>query len=92
MKKIKQIVEVPSEEEGLESLLGEQVTLWCMNYIYHGNLVGVNNTFVVLENAAIVYETGPLCDSNFKDIQKLPSRWNIMTGTIESFGKREIIL
>jgi len=46
--------------EGLEKLLGERVTLFCLNYIYTGTLVGVNATLVLLHDAAIVYETGEL--------------------------------
>ena len=72
--------------EGLESLMGQRVTLFCMNYIYTGKLVGVNNTCVKLEDAAIVYETGTLTDSNWKDAQRLPQAWYVQTGTIESFG------
>lgn len=72
--------------EGLESLMGQRVTLFCMNYIYTGKLVGVNSTCVKLEDAAIVYETGTLTDSNWKDAQRLPQAWYVQTGTIESFG------
>src|SRR3989442_11326366 len=32
--------------EGLVGLMGEQVTLFCLNYIYTGKLVGVNDSFV----------------------------------------------
>jgi len=74
------------DSEGLESLMGQRVTLFCMNYIYTGKLVGVNNTCVKLEDAAIVYETGTLTDSNWKDAQRLPQAWYVQTGTIESFG------
>jgi hypothetical protein len=34
--------------EGLDKLLGERVTLFCMNYIYTGKLSGVNSTCVLL--------------------------------------------
>src|SRR5208282_5297819 len=56
---MKQIVTVTEVEgEGLEALLGQNVLLFCLNYIYTGKLVGVNSTFVKLEGAKIVYETG----------------------------------
>ena len=80
-----QVVEV--ETEGLEILLGEKVTLFCLNYIYTGKLAGVNKTCVLLEDAAIVYETGELCSKEFKDAQKLPNSWYVQIGAIESFGK-----
>ena len=82
MKKI--IEEV--QGEGLESLLGEHVTLWCECYIYAGKLIGVNETCVLLSEAKIVYETGGLCESGFEDAQSLPSDWYVQTSKIESFG------
>ena len=73
--------------EGLEKLLGERVTLFCMNYIYTGTLTGVNETCVLLTDAEIVYETGPFTEKNWKDAQKLPHDWYVQTASIESFGK-----
>jgi hypothetical protein len=72
--------------EGLGSLLGERVTLWCECYIYAGKLIGVNERDVLLEDAAVVYETGPLCDKGFKDAQPLPGPWYVRTAKIESYG------
>ena len=73
--------------EGMEKLLGERVTLFCLNYIYTGTLTGVNTTCVLLTNPSIVYETGPLCDTGWKDAQALPSDLYVMLACIESFGK-----
>jgi hypothetical protein len=84
MKKIVKVTEV--EGEGLTALMGERVTLFCLNYIYTGKLVGVNESCVLLEDAAIVYETGALTDKTWKDAQKLPGNWYVQTGAIESFG------
>jgi len=58
-----------------------------MNYIYTGDLTGVNDSCVLLSNAAIVYETGPLTDGKWKDAQSLPGEWYVQTAAIESFGK-----
>ena len=58
MKKLVSVTEV--EGEGLIALLGERVTLFCLNYIYTGKLTGVNDSCVKLEDASVVYETGPL--------------------------------
>ena len=73
--------------EGLEKFLGESITLFCANYIYTGKLVGVNETCVLLNNAGIVYETGELNNSSWKDMQVLPNPWYVMRQSIESFGK-----
>ena len=73
--------------EGLEKLLGERVTLFCMNYIYTGTLTGVNETCVLLTEAAIVYETGAFTEKNWKDAQALPHDWYVSIASIESFGK-----
>lgn len=74
------------EGEGLISLLGKTVTIFCMNYIYTGKLVGVNDTCVKLDGSKIVYETGPLNDKTWKDAQSLPGVWYVQTAAIESFG------
>ena len=72
--------------EGLEKLLGERVTLFCLNYIYTGVLSGVNESCVLLTDASLVYETGPLTEGKWKDAQKLPNDWYVQIGAIESFG------
>jgi len=82
---MKKIVEEVSGE-GLEKLLGERVTLFCMNYIYTGKLSGVNEKCVLLTDAAIVYETGSFTDKSWKDAQSLPYDWYVSIGSIESFG------
>ena len=74
------------EGEGLEALMGQRITLFCMNYIYTGKLVGVNQTCVKLSDAAVVYETGALNDKSWKDAQALPQDWYVSTAAIESFG------
>lgn len=82
MKKI--VTEV--EGEGLVKLLGEVVTLFCLNYIYTGKLVGVNDTCIKLSDAKIVYETGAFNTKDWKDAQALPSDWYVQRQSIESFG------
>lgn len=83
MKKIVTVTEV--DGEGLVGLMGKKVMLFCLNYIYTGTLTGVNNSCVLLENAAIVYETGAFTDNQFKDAQKLPYPMYVQIGAIESF-------
>ena len=82
MKKIVQEV----EGEGLVKLLGERVTLFCAVYIYTGTLAGVNEDCVLLEDAAVVYETGAFTDKVWKDVQKLPNQWYVQKSAIEAFG------
>lgn len=84
MKKLVNVQEV--EGEGLLSLLGERVELFCMNYIYTGTLTGVNAHDVLLENAAIVYETGPFDDPIYKDAQKVGNIY-VRCNSIESYRK-----
>jgi hypothetical protein len=85
MKKLVKVEEV--EGEGLVGLMGQQVTLFCMNYIYTGTLVGVNDAFAKLEPASVVYETGPFNSKTaWKDAQQLPGAWYVQMSAIESFG------
>ena len=72
--------------EGLAKLMGERITVYCANYIYTGKLIGVNDTDILLTDAAIVYETGPFGDAKWKDAQPLPRDWYIRTSAIESYG------
>ena len=81
---MKRIIEENSAE-GLNLLLGEVITVFCMNYIYTGKLTGVNDKYVKLEDAGIVYETGELNDKSWTDMQKLPHPVYIMQSAVESF-------
>ena len=72
--------------EGVESWVGEQVTFFCMNYIYTGKLIGVNATCVLLQDPKIVYETGAFTDAAWKDAQPVCPQLYIQTASIESFG------
>ena len=83
MKQLVKVEEVPNE--GLIGLMGKRVTLFCMNYTYTGDLVGVNDTFVKLSKGGIVFETGPFHEKAWKDYQSLPNDVYIQTRAIESF-------
>ncbi len=82
---MKKIIQV-DDNDGFESLLGQRITLFCLNYIYTGDLVGVNTTYLLLENAAVVYETGAFGDKAWKDAQPLPNAWRVQIGAVESWG------
>ncbi len=82
MKKIIESV----EGEGLESLLGEEVQIWCDCYIYSGILEGVNTHDILLKDAKVVYETGNLDEAGFSDMQSMPHKWYVRISKIESYG------
>jgi len=82
---MKQFIEVSGE--GLEGLMGKRVLIMTAGYFYEGKLVGVNDSFIKLEDTGIVYETGAFSDKNYKDLQKLhTSEWYVRLGLIESYG------
>jgi len=87
MKKVVSVTEVP--DEGLVSLLGKKVIVLCMNYIYTGDLEGVNDSRIALKNPSLVYETGAWSDKKFADAQKLPHTLYVQTAAIESFGETD---
>lgn len=82
---MKKLIEVP--EDGIESLLGKRITLFCMNYIYTGRLTGINDRFVLLDEPAIVYETGAFDSASWKDAQKLPRSIFVMLNSVEALGE-----
>lgn len=82
---MKKLIEV--NDEGLIGLMGKRVTFFCMNYIYTGKLVGVNDADVMLEDPAIVYETGAFNEKNWKDAQPLPYSIYIRLSSVEAYGE-----
>lgn len=85
MKKLVEVQEV--EGEGLMALMGQVATFFCLNYIYTGKLIGVNETCIIIEDPKIVYETGDFSTKTWKDAQSLPCKqFYLQTSCIESFG------
>ena len=82
---MKRLVEEVSGE-GLESLLGQRVTLFCVNYFYTGKLIGVNQNDVLLEDVYIIYETGAWTDESWRDVQRVCDKLYIRVSAIESYG------
>ena len=81
------VVVEETKEEGLDAFLGKPIAVWCLNYIYTGVLVGVNDTCVKLKDAQIVSETGPFNEKGWSDAQSLPGDFHyIQNSSIESFG------
>ncbi len=84
MKKLPtQVIEV--DNEGLISLLGKRITVFCLNYFYSGKLEGVNDSVIKLTDASIVFDTGSLSASSFATEEKLPNDVYINISHIESF-------
>ncbi len=84
MKKLVQVQEV--SEEGLIGLLGQRITLFCLNYFYTGDLIGVNEDCVLLKNPRIVYETGSYITKTWQNAEALPHDLYVMKTAIEAFG------
>ena len=75
------------ENEGFQKLLGETVTLMCMNYFYNGKLIGVNDTCVLLESPKLIYETGAWTDKKWKDAQGMGvDELYVQISSIEAFA------
>ena len=77
---------IETQGEGLESVLGEKIMLFCAVYIYTGTLSGVSDNEVELTDAKIVYETGDLSEGEWSDAQALPSVWRVRLSAVESWG------
>jgi len=68
----------------IKELMGKNVTVFCMNYIYAGTLTAISDSFIALKNAAVVYVTGPFTNSHFTEAEKLPNPLYISIRAIES--------
>lgn len=84
MKKAISVTEV--ENEGLEAFLGQKITVYCFGFIYTGILEGVNDKFIKLNGAKIVYDTGSHSSKEWQTAEPMPGCWYVMTSAIESFG------
>lgn len=82
---MKKLIE-ETDNEGLEKLLGEIVEVMCYRYIYHGKLTGVDDNEILIEDASIIFETGPYDKKDYEDIQKLGRDVYVRTASIESYS------
>jgi hypothetical protein len=74
------------ENEGFATFFDKPILLFCANYFYAGTLVGINDDFVKLENATIVYETGAFNTDSYKDAQFVPGKTvYVMKRLVEAF-------
>jgi hypothetical protein len=86
MKRIQEVIQ--TQVDGLDKLLGENVEVYCLNYIYAGKLIGVNDQDICLGACVLVYETGTLSDhSGYTLVESfgVAERF-IRKSVIESYG------
>lgn len=84
MKKVINVTEV--ENEGFDAFLGQKITVYCFGFIYTGILEGVNDKFIKLNGAKIVYDTGSHQSKDWQTAEPMPGSWYVMISAIESFG------
>ena len=75
------------EIENMDDLIGETYMFQCARYIYHGKVKSVNATYIEIENASVVFNTGDYSNSSPEDSQSLPNNAFIMRQSIEMFAK-----
>ena len=79
------LLNMPKPVEELSDLIGQTITFFCTRYIYNGKVKAINNSFITLKDAGIVYETGELDANSPADLQKLHNDLYIMLQSIENF-------
>ena len=89
MVKVKTLEKNKKQKEinGLEDLIGETFVFQCARYIYHGKVKSVNTTYIELEKASVVFETGSYDKKEAEDKQALPNNVFVMRQSIEAFYK-----
>ena len=60
------------EIDSLNDFIGKKLAFQCARYIYFGKIKKVNEVFIELEDALIVYDTGEWSNSKASDAQKSP--------------------
>lgn len=73
---------------GLSELVGYRVLLMCANYFYEGVLVHIDETDAILDEAAIIYDTGPwnqIKISGWKNRQLLLGQHGVKLQAVESY-------
>jgi len=73
------------EIEDMESLVGKKWAFQCARYIYYGKVKEVNNTFIELEEAQCIFDTGDYSNKEASDAQTMPKeKVLVMRQAIES--------
>ena len=60
------------EVDSISDFIGEKLAFQCARYIYFGKVKKVNEVFIELSDAEIVYDTGEWSSSEASDTQKSP--------------------
>lgn len=77
----------PLSKNEYEKYVGNSPTLYCMNYIYTGELDRVEGgSLVFKEGGKIVYNTGDHSSASWEDAEKMPNEWSVTIQSIESHG------
>ena len=71
----------------MNDLIGKTYLFQCARYIYHGKVKVVNSTYIELENAGVVFNTGGYDATSPEDRQSLPNNAFVMRQSIEAFYK-----
>jgi hypothetical protein len=65
----------PGVPEGaMAYAVGQEVVVFCANYIYGGKIVNVTSQELVLDDPYIIYETGDFAAAQWKNFQRLPTK------------------
>ena len=75
----------PIEVNGMDDLVGKKWAFQCARYIYFGKVKSVNSTFIELDEAQVVFDTGEYSNTAPNDAQDLPKKKAmIMRQSVES--------
>ena len=73
------------EVNGMDDLVGKKWAFQCARYIYFGKVKSVNSTFIELDEAQVVFDTGEYSNTAPNDAQDLPKKKAmIMRQSVES--------
>jgi len=64
----------PIEVNGMGDLVDKKWAFQCARYIYFGKVKSVNPTFIELDEAQIVFDTGDYSNASPSDAQDLPKQ------------------
>jgi hypothetical protein len=73
------------EVNSYEDLIGKKYLFWCVRYHFFGEVTAVNQKFITLKNAQVIFESGEYENKKPSDGQKLPKGINIPIQSIEAF-------
>ena len=66
------------EVNGMEDLVGKKWAFQCARYVYFGKVKSINSTFIELDEAQIVFDTGEFSNTIPDDVQDLPKKKTLL--------------